>query len=126
MRPRVLVVDWDEGEAHALAAAFAAAGLAAFVRLNSIDGLVAVEDERPVLVVLRWDMPYIDGDTFVRAMAVGLVTPPPVLVLAAPAVADAPPHLPLRAAWQPVPASPAAVVRRAQELLGLPTHSSGV
>lgn len=122
MRPRVVLVDWDEGEAHALAAAFAAAGWEASVRLNSIDGLVAVEDERPALVVLRWDMPYIDGDTFVRAMAAGLATPPPVLVLAAPSVADAPPPLPLRAAWQSVTAPPAAALRRAQELLGLPSR----
>ncbi len=118
MYPRVLVVDWDEGEARALAAALAAAGWAVSVRLNSLDGLVAVEDERPALVVLRWDMPHIDGDVFVRAVAAGLPAPPPILALAAAAVVEAPPPLPL-------PAEPAAVRRRVREVLGSPSWSAG-
>jgi CheY-like chemotaxis protein len=123
--PRVLVVDWDEGEARALAAALAAAGWAVSVRLNSLDGLVAVEDERPALVVLRWDMPHIDGDVFVRAVAAGLPAPPPILALAAAAVVEAPPPLPLPVRWLPLPAEPAAVRRRVREVLGSPSWSAG-
>lgn len=125
MRPRVLVVDWDEGEAHALAAALTAAGWAVSVRSNSVDGLVAVEDEPPALVVLRWDMPHIDGEVFVRAMAVGLAAPPPVLVLAAASVTAAPPPLPLAVRWLPVPTEPAAVRQRVQEVLGVPSRPAG-
>ncbi len=125
MRPRVLVVDWDEEEARALGATLRAAGWTVSVRSNSVDGLVAVEDERPALVVLRWDMPYIDGNVFVRAMAVGLPAPPPVLVLAAAGVAGTPPRLPLRVRWLPLPVEPTAVRRHVQELLGSPSRPAG-
>lgn len=86
---------------------------------------MALEDERPALVVLRWDMPYIDGDVFVRAMVAGLLAPPPILALAAPAVVEAPPALPLLVRWLPMPAEPAAVRRRVWEALGSPSRSAG-
>ena len=80
-RTRVVVVAADTTVATRLAAALEAAGYAVTVTTDSLDGLVAVEEEHPALVVLDWALPFIDGPTFLHVLQVGLPTPPPVLAL---------------------------------------------
>jgi DNA-binding response OmpR family regulator len=80
----ILVVDGDAAESREIVGALAGAGYAVTWQTNSIDGLVAVEDDGPALVVLRWNLPYIDGDTFVRALRSALPASPPVVALIEP------------------------------------------
>lgn len=78
---RVLIVDGDRTRADRIAVALRAAGYPVLSVHDSLDGLIAVEDEKPELVVLDWAMPFIDGATFLYALRAGLTSPPPVLAL---------------------------------------------
>ena len=80
-RGPVLVVDDDAQEAAVLITALGAAGYRVLHRADSLAGLEAVEEEEPVVVVLDWDLPFVDGAIFVQALHVGLPTPPPVIAL---------------------------------------------
>ena len=84
-RPRgpVLIVDDDAVEATVLSTALRAAGYRVLHRADSLAGLEAVEDEHPVVVVLDWGLPFIDGTTFLSVLRIGLPTPPPVIALRA-------------------------------------------
>ena len=77
----VLIVDDDAEEATVLITALSAAGYRVHHRTDSLAGLEAVEEEEPVVVVLDWGLPFINGATFVWALHVGLPTPPPVIAL---------------------------------------------
>ena len=81
MTPDVLIVDDNPDEAQMLATGLTAAGYAVHHASDALTGLLAVEEQAPDLVLLAWDLPFIDGPTFVRALQVGLPTPPPVLAL---------------------------------------------
>ncbi len=81
---RILVVTGDAAAAADLKAALTAAGYAVLLRADSLDGLIAVENESPALVVLDWAMPFIDGAIFVHALRAGLRHPPPVVAFAGP------------------------------------------
>ena len=78
---RVLIVDDDVDRATRLATALAGVGYAVSLRDNSLEGLVAVEDEQPALVILDWGLPFIDATTFLHALRAGLPIPPPVVAL---------------------------------------------
>ena len=78
---RVLIVVADATVARRLAAALETAGYHVIVTTDGLDGLVAVEEDRPALVVLDWALPFIDGPTFLRALQAGLPTLPPVIAL---------------------------------------------
>lgn len=89
---RILVVEHDPGRAGPLVAALAEVGYRVDWRMDAFAGLVAVEDLRPALVVLNWQLPFVDGYTFVRVLCRALAQPPPVIALVArgdPAVAVA-------------------------------------
>ena len=80
-QPLVLVVDGDATRAAGIAQALAAAGYRVTVRTESLEGLIAVEKERPDLIVLEWGMPFIGGDIFLYALRAGLTQPPPVVAI---------------------------------------------
>ena len=80
-RGLVLIVDDDAEEAAVLITALRATGYRVLHRTDSLAGLEAVEDAGPVVVILDWGLPFVDGAIFVQALHVGLPTPPPVIAL---------------------------------------------
>ena len=83
----VLIVDDDVAQAEQVAAVLEAVGFRTVRAADAVEGLVAVEERQPDLVVLDWQLPFIDGRIFIRALRAGLERPPPVVVLAPPEVA---------------------------------------
>jgi CheY-like chemotaxis protein len=83
---RILIIHDDGEQAGDLARALGAVGFAVSCHVNSVDGLIAVEDERPDLVILDWSLPFIDGAIFIRALHTGMRAPPPILALTPPEV----------------------------------------
>ena len=80
-RGPVLIVDDDADEAALLSTALRAAGYRVLHHTDSLAGLEAVEDADPLVVVLDWGLPFVDGAVFVQALQVGLPTPPSVVAL---------------------------------------------
>ena len=78
---RVLIVVADATMARRLATALETAGYDVIVTTDGLDGLVAIEEDHPALVVLDWALPFIDGPIFLHALRAGLPAPPPVLAL---------------------------------------------
>ncbi len=78
---RVLIVVADATVAMRLAIALETVGYEVIVTTDGLDGLVAIEEEHPALVVLDWALPFIDGPIFLHALQAGLPAPPPVLAL---------------------------------------------
>lgn len=83
----VLIVDDDAAQAEQVAAALEAAGFRTLRAADAVEGLVAVEEQQPDVIVLDWELPFIDGSIFIRALRAGLERPPPVVVLAPPTLA---------------------------------------
>ena len=86
LEARILLVDDDEQNAAGIVRVLAGAGYRVSHARYSLDGLREIEDSRPAVVILDWEMPFIDGRTFLRALHAGMDNPPPVLVLAAEAI----------------------------------------
>ncbi len=78
---RLIVIDSDTEEAGAIITMLNAAGYHTQHYTDGLDGLIAIEDERPALVVLDWEMPFIDGPTFTRALRAAADTRPLVVAL---------------------------------------------
>ena len=78
---RILVIDDDQEQANRMAARLMAAGYHVTCATDSLEGLVAVEDESPDLVILDWAMPFITGAIIVKVMRTGLGRPPPVIAV---------------------------------------------
>jgi DNA-binding response OmpR family regulator len=79
----VLVIHRDAATAQHLATLLAAAGARVRIATDSLDGLVAVEQSLPALIVLDWHLPFTDGAIFLRALRAWTPTPPPVVALGA-------------------------------------------
>jgi DNA-binding response OmpR family regulator len=79
--PYILLVENDRETVARTVAALTDAGYAVQVRSDSFAGLVAVEKNPPILIVLNWQLPFIDGQIFLAALHAGLDNPPPVLVI---------------------------------------------
>jgi CheY-like chemotaxis protein len=85
--PLVVIVDADEQRAQRLAEGLVALGYRAFVTSSPLDALVAIEEQRPQVVVLRWRVPeeergsVIDSDVMLRARTLALPLPPAVIAL---------------------------------------------
>ena len=77
----ILVVDDDAGEAAAAVQALTTAGYGVSLCRDGLAGLTAVEDERPRLVVLDWDLPFLTGAIFVFAVRTGLAKPRPMVTV---------------------------------------------
>ena len=78
---RILVIDDDQEQANRMAARLMAAGYHVTCATDSLEGLVAVEDESPDLVILDWAMPFITGAIILKVMRTGLKRPPPVIAV---------------------------------------------
>lgn len=83
-RVLILVVDDHAARSETIVRTLEAAGFRVSVRADSLEGLIAVEVERPRLIVLHWGMPFIGGEIFVYALKAGLPEPPPVIAIAGP------------------------------------------
>ena len=81
---RILVVDDDDQQAGGIVAILNEAGYHVTHEADSLNALLAVEGEQPALVLLDWDMPFIDGTVFTHSVRVGMMEPPPVVALIAP------------------------------------------
>ena len=77
----ILIVEDDAAHAAALSVALAAAGYAIQRSTDAVSGLVAVQARRPAVIVLNWQLPFVGGQVFVRALREGLATPPPVVAV---------------------------------------------
>ena len=108
-QPLILVVDTRAEQARRLEAALARNGYRVDWCADSVDALIAIEDNPPALVILNWKMPFIHGAVIVRAMQVALRSPPPVVALIEPG--DTPPNL--------APGGPQAFLRTPLELTPL-------
>jgi DNA-binding response OmpR family regulator len=82
--PRILVVDANQSEALVIRRALEEARYAVTYAASSLDGLVAIETERPAAVVLEWDIPTVGGAIFLRTLITSLSHPPPVVALVRP------------------------------------------
>ena len=60
----LVLVDDDVPRAGAIGAALRDAGYSVIWAATSIEGLIAIEDTQPALVVLRWRIPLLAGPTF--------------------------------------------------------------
>ncbi len=78
--PQVVVVYDDDREAEMIVLALRAEGYRVCRARDSLDGLIAVEQIAPAVIVLKWEMPFIDGEIFTHAVRTGLAKPPPVVV----------------------------------------------
>lgn len=58
------------------------AGFAVTPTLNGFEGLVAVEELRPEVVLILWSLSFVHGEIIISTIRTGLADPPPVLVLA--------------------------------------------
>ncbi len=114
----VLIVDDDVAQAEQVAAALEAAGFRTVRAADAVEGLVAVEEQQPDLVVLDWQLPFIDGSIFIRALHAGLERPPPVVVLASPEVAAATVLQVGAAACVTTPPDPGELLRAVHTALG--------
>jgi len=118
--PRILLVDDDDQQAAEIRAILEAAAYNVVHQSDSLDALIAVEDERPAMVILDWDMPYIDGSVFTHAVRVGMSEPPPVIALIM-AGGDPTPALQAGArTYLARPSDPVAVLRAVHEALSPP------
>ena len=77
----ILVVDDDAAAAAGMADALTAAGYGVRIAPNSLEGLIAVEQQPPALIVLDWGLPFIAGHIFLWALRAGVYDPPPVVAL---------------------------------------------
>ena len=77
----ILIVEDDETHGAALSVALAAAGYAVQRSTDAVSGLLAVEARLPAAIVLDWQLPFVGGQLFVRALREGLETPPPVVAI---------------------------------------------
>ena len=80
---RILVIDDDQQQASEVTAVLTATGYRVKCVTDSLEGLVAIEDEGPDLIILDWAMPFITGAIILKVMRTGLTRPPPVVALAA-------------------------------------------
>lgn len=115
---RILVVDRDERQAEKIALALVTAGYQVTCKADSLHALMAVETERPALVVLSWEMPFIDGSTFVHALRAGMAQPPPVVAIADPAIDPDGIRRQGAGAWLAAPPDTETLVRLVRRLLG--------
>src|SRR5712692_2384269 len=82
LRRQILVVDDDEPETAATVATLRQAGYATTFASTSAAGLRVVGRGQPDVVVLDWEMPFIDGRIFLETLRIGLRRMPAVVVLA--------------------------------------------
>lgn len=80
---RILIIDDDQQRAAAMERALSGDGFAVLRAADSLDGLIAVEEQRPDALILSWSMPFISGSILLYALQKGLETPPPVIALTA-------------------------------------------
>ena len=121
---QVLVVSDADPQAATLTAALRQAGYRVVHCTDSLSGLIILEEQRPDLVVLNWGMPFVDGPIFLQVLRIGLPTPPPVIVLAAPDVPVEATRQAGAAARLPNPVNPTALVQMVRALLAPPTSST--
>ena len=115
---RILVVDDDNRQADRIVAILNDAGYQVSREADSLNALLAVEDEQPALVLLDWNMPFIDGIVFTHSVRVGMMEPPPVVALI-PRDGDAAATLRAGArTYLRVPADADTLLRIVRELLG--------
>ena len=114
---RILVVDDDEQQANEVAAALTATGYRVKCVVDSLEALVAIEDDGPDLVVIDWAMPFITGAIILQVMRTGLAHPPPVVVLAGEDVEQAVVLDAGAAACLTAPPDPHSLVRTVRTLL---------
>ncbi len=86
-RPRILLVDHDTRQAAGVSRALTGSGYDVTPCDDSLDALLKLDEDGAALVILNWDMPFVDGAIFMHALRVGMPTPPPVVVLAGMSVA---------------------------------------
>jgi response regulator RpfG family c-di-GMP phosphodiesterase len=79
--PLILIVDHDATRSCALSVTLQAAGYAVATAVNGFDGLRALARSRPALVLVAWNLPFIDGAIFIEAVRAGLAQPPPIIAL---------------------------------------------
>lgn len=80
---RILLIDDDQQRAAEVERALSSDGFAVLRAADSLDGLIAVEEQRPDFLILNWSMPFIGGSIFLYALQKGLDTPPPVIAFTA-------------------------------------------
>ncbi len=114
----VLIVDDDAEQAERIAATLEAAGFRTFRAADAVEGLVAVEERQPDLVVLDWELPFIDGSIFLRALRAGLERPPPVVVLAPADIAAQTVLQAGAASYVPTPPEPQELLEAVRAALG--------
>jgi DNA-binding response OmpR family regulator len=66
--PTAQVIHHDAAEAQRLAAILSEAAYTVRIETDSLDGLLAIEQQLPALIVLDWHLPFIDGAIFLRAL----------------------------------------------------------
>ncbi len=114
----ILIVDDDAEQAERVATTLEGAGFRTLRVADAVEGLVAVEERQPDLVVLDWELPFIDGSIFIRALRAGLERPPPVVVLAPPEIAVDVVLQTGAAACVPTPPEPQALLQAVRAALG--------
>ena len=121
---RIVVVDETGPQATTITSALRQAGYQVVHCTDSLSGLITLEEQRPDLVVLNWRMPFVDGAIFLQVLRIGLPTPPPVVVLAAPAVPVEVTRQAGAAARLPDLVDPPALVQTVRALLAARTTST--
>jgi CheY-like chemotaxis protein len=79
--PLVLIIHHDANVARRLASLLQATGYITHTATDALDGLQAVEQHPPSVILLDWHLPFIDGVVFLRALHTWTRAMPPVVAL---------------------------------------------
>jgi DNA-binding NtrC family response regulator len=79
---RIVLIDGGQERLAGFAATLQAAGYAVTLTQGGLDGLVAVEEVQPALVLLPWSLAFVRSEIVIAAIHAGLDDPPNIVVLA--------------------------------------------